>query len=92
MAVEHPDLLMRVVTTLGVLDLEVLDPEERSIAASHWNAVKGYLGDDESALIPFQSLTVAGHELETSLDVIDIRESEGEFDTEHIYPKRDRAR
>src|SRR5947207_2244221 len=83
------DVLMRVVTTRGVLDLEVHDPGERSIAASHWNAVKGYLGDDETVLLPFAKLTVAGYELETDLDVIDIRESEGDLDIEHIYPTRE---
>lgn len=89
---EQPDVLVRVATTLGVRDLEVTDPTERSIAAAHWNALKGYLGDDETALIPFQGLTVAGYELETNLDVIDIRESEGDFDIEHVYPKREGSR
>ena len=81
--------LMRVLTTDGVRDLEVVDPRERSRAASHWNEVKRYLGTgDARRLDPFEGQTVAGFELETDPDVIDERESDGDLDIEKIYAHR----
>jgi hypothetical protein len=96
--------LIRVLTTEGVLDLEVVDQDERSLAASHWNAVKRYLGTGKTdRLDEFKGQTVAGFrpetdrepetdpdvfELATDPDVIDERESDGELDIERIYTTR----
>ena len=81
--------LMRVVTIDGVRDLAVTDPDERSVAGSHWNAVTHYLETGEfNQLTPFRGVKVAGNELETDPDVLDVREDEGSLDIDHIYPGR----
>ncbi|QEC48539.1 hypothetical protein FSW04_13835 [Baekduia soli] len=85
----RPEWLVRVVTTEGVMDLELPDAEQRSVAGSHWNAVTAYLRGDTNALAPYARQQVAGFELETDPDLIDIREAEGELDVETIYPKGD---
>jgi hypothetical protein len=80
---------MRVLTTEGVMDLDLRDPDDRSIAGSHWNVVTHFLGSPDTAdLGRFKGLTVAGFELETDPDVIEIREGEGDLDIETIYPGR----
>jgi hypothetical protein len=81
--------LIRALTTEGLQDLEVADPDERSLAGSHWNEVKRYLGTGETGrLDEFEGRTVAGFELETDPDVIDEREADGELDIERIYAHR----
>ena len=81
--------VIRVLTTDGVRDLEVVNPDERSQAGSHWNEVKRYLGSGKTRRLDrFEGQTVAGFELETDPDVIDERESDGELDIEKIYAHR----
>lgn len=45
-----PQITMRVLTMDGVQSLDIPDPFERSLVATHWNAVDSYLGGDPSAL------------------------------------------
>jgi hypothetical protein len=79
---------MRVLTTEGVMDLDLGDPDERSRAGSHWNAVTRCLGTGEPhSLVDFRGRMVAGFELETDPNVIEIREAEGDLEID-IYPGR----
>jgi hypothetical protein len=81
--------LMRVLTTEGVVDLDLSDPTDRSAAGSHWNAVTRFLGTGEiDDLVDFRGQTVGGFELETDPDIIEIREGDGDLDIERIYPGR----
>jgi hypothetical protein len=83
------DALMRVLTSDGLRDLDIQDPQDRSVIGTHWNAVGRFLNTGEAdQLAPFRALRVAGVELETDPDVIEDREAEGDLNIEHIYPNR----
>jgi hypothetical protein len=76
---------VNVVTTQGVLPLELSD-DERSTAAQHVNAATAYrdTGDD-SGLGAFRGITVGGHELETDPDQIEFLAAQGQLDFEDFY-------
>jgi len=77
---------MRVLTTDGVLDLEVADEDERSAVASHWNYVDLYLATGNTeGLDDLRGLKVAGKELETDGGFIAEREAEGQLGIGDIY-------
>ena len=59
---------------------------EARTVGQHWNAVRAYLefGDD-SKLIPFVGVDIAGHILETDPAVIDWYAIRGEVSFESIY-------
>jgi len=82
-------VLMRVLTSDGVRDLEVRDTQDRSLVGDHWNAIQHFLGTGKTdQLARFGGLTVAGVELESDPDVIEDREAEGDLDIDHVYPGR----
>lgn len=94
--------LMRVITTGGVVDLEIPDPVDRSEVGAHSRAIAIFLGDPREfrRVDEFGGFHVRGFDpqtgkfgvygLETDPDVIEDRESEGDLDIDidHIYPNR----
>jgi hypothetical protein len=96
------DPLMRVITTGGVVDLEIPSPADRSEVGSHSRAVAFFLANPREfrRVEEFEGVEVRGrdpetgelevYELETDPDVIEDRESEGDLDIDHIYPNRRR--
>lgn len=82
-------ILQRAVTQDGVLDLDIDDPAEQSLAGSHLNAVQKYLGTGSvGSLAQFAGRTVVGHVLETDPDRIEDLEAEGQLDFDEIYSIR----
>jgi hypothetical protein len=80
---------MRVLTSDGVRDLDIPDPEDRSLIGEHWNAIQQFLGTGKTdQLARFGGLTVAGVELESDPDTIEDREAEGDLDIDRIYSSR----
>lgn len=74
-----------VLTTQGVLSLEVSE-DERSLAAQHVNAATHFRDTgDESRLAAFQGVTVGEHELETDPDQIEFLATQGQLDFEDFY-------
>ncbi len=93
------DDMMRVVSTDGVVDVDVADEGERSLVGSHYAAVRGYLDTGRTdRLADFEGRIVVGvdpqtgevdpYELEVDPDALDDREAEGDLDIDHIYPNR----
>ncbi len=77
---------IRVLTTGGVQFLADVAPEDASMIARHWNALRAYLDfGDEGPLEQFDGVTVAGVELETDLDRIEWHAVRGDVSFESIY-------
>ncbi len=77
---------MRAVTRQGLQSLSDLSDEEASLVGRHDNAVKRYLDTgDDSDLQQFDGVTVAGVELETSLDALDFYAFVNDIRFEDIY-------
>lgn len=82
---------MRIITTTGVEAVEVPDELERSLVAGHANAIRHFLDTGSTdSLMPYRSLTVAGHTLQTDPDAIEVWAAEGELDFEDIYDQTGR--
>lgn len=91
MSGQSDDVLVRLVTIDGVIDVEVPDEDERQLASSHFRAVGAYLAgesDDDEQLSRFLGVTVAGYELETDPDKLDALDDSGELDMSELYPSR----
>ncbi len=62
------DLVVRLVTVDGVVDIEVAERDDRDLARDHFQAVSAYLADgsDESIkqLGTFRDIQIADHQLE----------------------------
>ncbi len=77
---------MRAVTRQGLVLLSGLSDDDASLVGRHDNAVKRYLDTgDDSGLEEFDGVTVAGYELETSLDVLDFYAFVNDIRFEDIY-------
>ncbi len=77
---------MRAVTRAGLVLIPDLSDEQASLVGRHDNAVRRYLDTgDDSDLEEFDGVTVAGHELETSLDALDFYALINEIRFEDIY-------
>lgn len=77
---------MRLISTEGVIDVEVRSSRQASLIGRHMNAVKTLLvtGDDEP-LRAFEGEKVAGHQLETDPEVIEELARVHELSFEDIY-------
>ncbi len=77
---------MRAITRQGLVLLAGLSDSDASLVGRHDNAVRRYLDTgDDSGLDEFDDVTVAGHELETSLDALDFYALINEIRFEDIY-------
>jgi hypothetical protein len=76
---------MRILSTKGLVETEVLNPFARSGVGSHWNAVQAVLAGDLSTIGDYEGVTVAGHELQTDPKVITRWGKEQEIEFEDIY-------
>ena len=77
---------MDVLTVDGLQNLRVSSSRQRSLVASHWNAIRAYR--DHGKLQPlrtFQGKGVAGQLFECDYDVIDEWARRGELEIEDIY-------
>jgi hypothetical protein len=82
----HGDLL--VISTEGLVARPVRGSRARSLIAAHANSVAGYLrGDDPDGeeLLSYRGRSVAGVELETDLDRLDLLQAGGELDGFELY-------
>ena len=77
--------VMRVLTREGVIDVEVPDPDERSVLGSYWNDVRFYLEGKPYDLRQYTGVTVSGLVLETDPDWIEYWADSGELEFEEIY-------
>jgi hypothetical protein len=80
--------LMRVLTVLGVQDLEVTDPAERSLLGSYWNEVRLFLENRPSDLDRFSGVRIAGWGLVTNPAAIEALGWLGVLDFDEIYTMR----
>ena len=77
---------MRAITRQGLVLLPGLSDSDASLVGRHDNAVRRYLDTgDDSDLQEFDDVTVAGHELETSLDALDFYALINDIRFEDIY-------
>ncbi len=77
---------MRAITRQGVVLLPGLTDSDASLVGRHDNAVRRYLDTgDDGGLDEFDGVTVAGHELETSLDALDFYALINDIRFEDIY-------
>jgi hypothetical protein len=77
---------IRVLTTEGPKEVDVQDPEDASLAARHWNAVKQFLlTGNPIPLAEFENETIEGNALETDPDAIEAWDRAGALDFEEIY-------
>ncbi len=77
---------MRAITRQGLVLLPGLSDSDASLVGRHDNAVRRYLDTgDDTDLQEFEEITVAGHELETSLDALDYYALINEIRFEDIY-------
>lgn len=76
---------LRVLTTNGVEILDVPSPEERTLVANHWNAVRAWLDYGRDTLHRFDGMSVVGRPLETDPMVIEAWAIAGEIRFETLY-------
>ena len=77
---------MRVLTWVGVHDLDLPESSDRSTVGGHWNAVQAYLYTGETEQLDrYRGVHVAGRLLLTDPDVIERLARIGELDLEDIY-------
>jgi len=77
---------MRAVTRQGLVLLPGLSDHDASLVGRHDNAVKHYLDTgDDGGLEEFEGVSVAGYELETSLDALDFYALVNDIRFEDIY-------
>ncbi len=77
---------IRVMSTEGPVLVAGLTADEASWVSRHHHAIKQYTRRyDPRGLAAFEGVELAGHELETRLDVLDWWAMTGELDYESIY-------
>jgi len=82
---ERPPV-MRLLTTEGVVEVEVPGEGERSDVGSYWAAVQHVLDTGKSTLIKqFKGVEIEGHQLEIDTGKITRWAKQGELDFEDIY-------
>jgi len=94
MANFNPRITMRVLTANGVQFVEDLDPAERSLVASHWNAVREFLERGDTGSLSRLEIELAtrakgglGNDVDLcfDLDVIEREAFRGDVQFESIY-------
>ena len=80
-------MMMRVLTTDGLVEVHLPDEEDRSVVGSYWNAVGDYLRTGRTDLLDyFASIDIGGGlVLETDPHAIEEFWSEGELDYLEVY-------
>jgi hypothetical protein len=77
---------MRVLTTVGVKDLEIESSSARSVVGGHWNAIQAFLATgDTDPLEPYTTSVINGYLLLTDPDEIERLARIGELDIDDIY-------
>jgi len=77
---------MRILTTLGVEDVELDTFQARSTVGSYWNAVQRFLSTGETdELERFEGTRIRGWRLLTDPDEIERQARIGELDVDDIY-------
>lgn len=77
---------MRVLASSGPQWVDVTTDSHASDIGSYWNAVRKYVSTgDDSALWAFMGRVIAGHQLLTDPDEIDVWALRGELEFEDIY-------
>lgn len=91
-AEQDDDIVVRLVTVDGVIDLQVPDENERQLASDHFLAVRAYLANDNDNTVEqldrFRDAQIAGYQLEVDPDAIDALDDSGELDLTELYPNR----
>ncbi len=83
---EEPSRVMRLLTTEGVVEVEVAAEDRRSEIGSHWNAVQHVLDTGKDDLVKeFEKVKIEGYVLETDPDAITRWAKQGDLDFEDIY-------
>lgn len=77
--------LMRILSTGGVVELEVDPQEQRSAVGEHWNAIQNVLAGNSHATDDFRGMRIAGIELEANPYVISRWAHEHDVEFEDIY-------
>jgi len=80
--------VMRILTRDGVFDVEVTEPDERSMLGSYWNHVRLFLEDRPADLEQFDGEEIAGRRLETDPRWIEALAEWGVLDFDEIYSIR----
>jgi hypothetical protein len=90
--------LVRVISTRGIVDVEVPDPKVRQVLGLHMHRAVEALGDPDldKLLAEFKGTTVTGldpetgepvwYELESDLETLQRWETEGDLDIDEFYP------
>lgn len=80
-------MMMRVLTTDGLVEVHLPDEEDRSVVGSYWNAVGDYLRTGRTHLLDdFASIDIGGGlALETDPYAIEEFWSAGELDYLEVY-------
>lgn len=80
-------MMMRVLTSRGLVEVLLLDEEDRSIVGSYWNAVRQYANTGRTGrLAEFEDTEIGdGLRLETDPDAIDRFWYGGELDFLEVY-------
>ena len=77
---------MRILTTKGVEDVDLLTPRARSTVGRYWNAVQRFLYTGETDdLEAFRGIRIRGRRLLTDPDEIERLARIGELDVDDIY-------
>lgn len=77
---------MAVLSTTGVVEIDVRGSRARSQVARHWNAIRRFAGTgDLQPLLAFKGVRVGGVELATDPDAIEEYLRRGEIDIDDIY-------
>lgn len=77
---------MRILTRVGVRDVDLPEFSDRSIVGGHWNAVQNFLYTGETdELERYRGVQVAGRPLLTDPDKIERLARIGDLDFEEIY-------
>jgi len=83
---EQPAPVMRLLTTDGVVEVEVPGEDERSEVGHYWIAVQHVLDTGKNTLIKeFEGVEIGGHELEIDREKITRWAKQGDLDFEDIY-------
>jgi hypothetical protein len=83
-----PRELMRILTSDGIFDVEVVDTAERSMLGSYWNQVRLFLEGQPHELGQFRGVRIAGRQLATDPRWIQLLGESGILEFEEIYSIR----
>ncbi len=80
--------LMRILSTEGVVEVEVGDRDERSLVIAHWHAIDRVREGDTSKIGDYAGKRAAEHELEADPKTITRWAKQDDLDFEDIYASR----